>query len=166
MFREARAPFGLAPGGEGLPVGQVSEQAGWFVHWSGDARKLHWVLGPELHTRDLGDVFAFLRPEPAKPEPEPVKPEAEPVKPEPEPAKPEPVITKTNIGFSVDRPLAKGKLALVGGKLITMKGDEVIERGVVVIEGNRITAIGPESSVTVPADATVVDVTGHTLIPG
>ena len=162
----------LGPGGEGLPVGQVSEQAGWFVHWSGDARKLHWVLGPELHTRELSDVFEFLAGAPA-----PLltaAPEAAPKGPEPEagkaedakPKKPDPIISKTNIGFSIDRPIAKGKLALVGGKLVTMKGDEIIERGTVIIEGNRITAIGPEASVAVPADAKVIDVSGHTLIPG
>jgi imidazolonepropionase-like amidohydrolase/Tol biopolymer transport system component len=162
-------PVELAPGGDGLPVGQVSDQAGWFVHWSGDARKLHWVLGPELHTRELSDVFAFLEGAPTvSTAPEVEKPEggekAEGEKPEEK--KPDPIITKTNIGFSIPRPIAKGKLALVGGKLVTMKGDEVIERGTVIIEGNRITAIGPEGNVSVPADAEVIDVAGHTLIPG
>ncbi len=161
----------LGPGGDNLPVGQVSEQAGWFVHWSGDATKLHWVLGPELHTRDLKDVFEFLAPDADKKQAEstakekPAEGDAGKDAEKKEEEK-KPTIEVTNIGFSVDRPIVGGKLALTNGKLVTMKGDEVIERGTVVIEGNRITAIGPADSVTVPADAKVIDVAGHTLIPG
>ncbi|MFV8755856.1 amidohydrolase family protein [Nannocystaceae bacterium ST9] len=162
----------VGPGGDALPVGLVSEQAGWFVHWSADARKLHWILGPELHTRELSDVFAFLEPPPppslaAPLGPEPAKTDADATKADAaNEKKPEPVIRKTNVGFSIDRPIARGKLALVGGKLVTMKDDEIIERGTLIVEGNRITAIGPEASVAIPADAKVIDVAGHTLIPG
>jgi imidazolonepropionase-like amidohydrolase/Tol biopolymer transport system component len=153
-------PLELGPSGAGIPVAQVSEDAGWFVHWSGDAAALHWMLGPQLHTRPLTDVFAFLDGAPvSKP-----KPEAEPeAKPE---AKPEPRIVTQNVGFAATHDVPSGKLALVGGRIVTMKGDEVIADGVVVIEGNRIVAVGPRDAVTIPADATTVDVTGHTLIPG
>ncbi len=42
----------------------------------------------------------------------------------------------------------------------------MIENATVVVEGNRISAIGPSSSVTVPAGATRVDVKGKTIMPG
>ena len=42
----------------------------------------------------------------------------------------------------------------------------VIENATVVVEGNRISAIGPSSSVTVPAGATRIDVKGKTIMPG
>jgi hypothetical protein len=42
----------------------------------------------------------------------------------------------------------------------------VIENGTIVVEGNRITAIGPSGSVQVPAGARRVDVKGKTIMPG
>jgi imidazolonepropionase-like amidohydrolase/Tol biopolymer transport system component len=155
-------PVELGPDGNGLPVAKVSEGAGWFVQWSGDATSLHWVLGPELHTRPLNDVFAFLEGAPEGPT---AKPQAEAGEAKDSP-KPEPKISKQNVGFSLASDVPTGKLALVGGKLVTMKGDEVIADGTVIIEGNRITAIGASDQVAVPADAKVIDVAGHTLIPG
>ena len=47
-----------------------------------------------------------------------------------------------------------------------MKGDEVVEDGTIVVENNRIKAVGPRASVTVPAGAKTVDVAGRTIIPG
>jgi len=38
--------------------------------------------------------------------------------------------------------------------------------GTVVIDGNRITAVGPRASTTVPAGAKVIDVAGKTIMPG
>jgi imidazolonepropionase-like amidohydrolase len=42
----------------------------------------------------------------------------------------------------------------------------VIENGTVIIDGNRITAAGPSSSIQVPAGARRVDVRGKTIMPG
>ena len=47
-----------------------------------------------------------------------------------------------------------------------MNGDQVIEDAVVVVNENRIEAIGPRSSTAVPADATVIDMAGKTIMPG
>jgi imidazolonepropionase-like amidohydrolase len=56
-------------------------------------------------------------------------------------------------------------VALKGGKLLTITHG-VIENGVVVMQGGKITAVGSASSVSVPADAQVIDVTGMTVYPG
>ena len=45
-----------------------------------------------------------------------------------------------------------------GGKVVTMRGDEVFENGTVLVEGNRVTAVGPKDQVRVPAGARVIDV--------
>jgi imidazolonepropionase-like amidohydrolase/Tol biopolymer transport system component len=170
LGRDDRKPIDLGPAGDALPIGKVSEDAGWFVHWSGDSKSLHWVLGPELHTRALNDVFAFLEGSvvPLEPEPPATPPTpADNAKPEPEKEKkPEPVIERVNVGFSLASDAPTGKLALVGGKVVTMKGDEVINDAVIVIDGNRIVAIGPRAQVAIPADAKQIDVAGHTLVPG
>ena len=47
-----------------------------------------------------------------------------------------------------------------------MNGDEVIEDGTVLIDGNRIAAVGPTGSVTIPAGARTIDVSGKTIMPG
>ena len=47
-----------------------------------------------------------------------------------------------------------------------MKGDEVIENGTIVIDQNKITAIGKVDGVNIPADAKVYDLAGKTIMPG
>lgn len=56
-------------------------------------------------------------------------------------------------------------LALKGGKLLTVSHG-TIENGVLVISAGKIAAIGAASSVKVPKDAEVIDVTGMTVYPG
>ncbi|MEE8147923.1 MAG: hypothetical protein V3T24_09985, partial [Longimicrobiales bacterium] len=61
----------LSPDAKGFPVARVSENAGLYLHWSGDSGSLHWALGPEYFTRDLSETFAFVQgaaPETAEPE--------------------------------------------------------------------------------------------------
>jgi hypothetical protein len=47
-----------------------------------------------------------------------------------------------------------------------MRGDEVIEDADIVIRNNRIAAVGRRGSVEVPAGATVIDLSGKTILPG
>jgi imidazolonepropionase-like amidohydrolase len=70
--------------------------------------------------------------------------------------------------FSAAAPQAQApkRLALVGGMLLTGYEVPPIHHAVVVIEGNKIVAAGPASEVKVPADATVVDTSGRTMLPG
>lgn len=56
--------------------------------------------------------------------------------------------------------------ALVGGKAITMGDTGTIEEATLIIEGNRIKEIGPRARVTVPRNATVVDISGQVILPG
>jgi hypothetical protein len=66
------------------------------------------------------------------------------------------------------------RLTLPAPKALVIRNGDVFdsERGVVrprttiVIEGERITAVGPADSVKGPAGATVIDATGKTVIPG
>jgi hypothetical protein len=59
-----------------------------------------------------------------------------------------------------------GLLALVGGNLIDGTGRAAIPDAVVVIDGDRIVAAGPRATVTIPAGATTIDVTGKSIVPG
>ena len=72
--------------------------------------------------------------------------------------------TDITITTAKDRPT--GSVVLRGARIITMKGDEVIERGDVVVTGNRIAAVGAQGSVAIPAGAQTIDVSGKTIMPG
>lgn len=68
------------------------------------------------------------------------------------------------IGFEQPSDKPSGRVALTGARIVTMKGDEVIEGGTVLVEGNRIVAVGKD--VAIPADAKRIDAAGKTIVPG
>ncbi len=74
-----------------------------------------------------------------------------------------------DIVVETPRAKPKGVAVLTGARVITMKGDEVIEKGDITITDNRITEIKPsvtKGKPVFPAGARVIDVTGKTIIPG
>jgi imidazolonepropionase-like amidohydrolase len=58
------------------------------------------------------------------------------------------------------------RLALVGGMLLTGYEVPPIHHAAVVIEGTKIVAAGPASEIKIPFDATIVDTSGRTMLPG
>lgn len=71
-----------------------------------------------------------------------------------------------NVELIVQKDKPRGTLVLRGGRLITMNGDEVIPSGDLVVQDNRIAAVGPQGTVSVPQNAEVIDVSGKTVLPG
>ncbi|MGY9107797.1 MAG: amidohydrolase family protein, partial [Alphaproteobacteria bacterium] len=63
---------------------------------------------------------------------------------------------------------AQGQQTLViqGGTLIDGNGGAPVVNSVVVVEGNRITAVGAAGQVDVPAGARVIDASGKWVLPG
>ncbi len=59
-----------------------------------------------------------------------------------------------------------GPLAITGVRLIDGTGADPIDNATIVVEGERITALGPSDDVTIPGDATVVEADGKTVLPG
>ena len=57
-------------------------------------------------------------------------------------------------------------LALVGGMLIDGNEGTPIQNSVVLISGNRITAVGQEGTTPIPAGAEIIDTNGKTILPG
>ena len=57
-------------------------------------------------------------------------------------------------------------LVLAGGRLIDGYGGTPLENAVVVIEGNKIIAVGAEGTIAVPQGARVIDTNGYTVMPG
>jgi imidazolonepropionase-like amidohydrolase len=57
-------------------------------------------------------------------------------------------------------------MVLQGGTLIDGRGGAPIENAVVVVRGDRISAIGRQGQVPIPAGANVIQATGRTILPG
>ena len=61
----------------------------------------------------------------------------------------------------------KGPLiALTHVRVIDGTGSPAQEDQTIIIDSGRITSVGPSAKIAVPATATVVDLTGHTALPG
>ncbi|MFM7204556.1 MAG: amidohydrolase family protein [Myxococcota bacterium] len=139
-------PVELGPRTKSLPIRRISKDSGEYLHWSGDSQKLFWTLGPELFEQPLQHAFAWM-----------------PGAPEKLPEPPTQGISLA-VEFALDKP--SSTVALVGGRIITLRGDEVLEDATLIVRENRIVAVGPRASTPVPAEAKVVDVSGKTLMPG
>lgn len=143
---ETGRAISLGPDTKDLPMKRVTRDAGESLHWSGDASRLYWSLGPELFHADLSQVFTFLEGTPEEAA--------------------EPPASGVDLGFSVPRYAPRNLRAFVGGKILTMDGDRMIENGTVVVDGHRIVTVGPAGEVTVPEGAEVIELDGRTLMPG
>jgi len=67
---------------------------------------------------------------------------------------------------TISRAQKPALLVLQGGTLIDATGRPPLEDAVIVIEGERIKAVGKRGDVTVPRGARVIDVKGKTVLPG
>jgi len=145
-FTRSGQAIEIDPKMKSIPIKKVSRDAGQYLHFSGDSHRLYWSLGPELFEQDITEALDFLAGS--------AKEQAQ------SPA------TGMDIGFEATADVPSGKLALVGARIITMCGDEIIDNGTIIIEGNRIKTLGPQDSTALPCDAHVIDVAGHTIMPG
>lgn len=131
-------------------VTQVSARSAEFLTWAADSQALDWSHSRYLYRRDLNQAFAFLKGAPE--------------------TLPEPTESGLDLAFSRQGDRPQGSIALVGGRVVTMRDanqqSEVIEDGVVVIENNRILAVGKRSEINIPEAAFQLDVTGKTVLPG
>jgi imidazolonepropionase-like amidohydrolase len=72
----------------------------------------------------------------------------------------------TDVDVEVPRHKPSGAVVLTGARIVTMKGDEVIDRGDIVVTDNRIVAVGPSGKAPIPPGARRIDASGKTIIPG
>ncbi len=125
-----------------VPLMRLATGGGKYVSWL-DSNTVSWVLTNKLYRASVADGAAPSR------STDVAQPFAE---------------------LSVVEPRAKpsGKIAFVNARLVTMTAgaDSVVQRGTIVVDGDRILAVGPAASVSVPSDARRVDVTGATITPG
>ncbi len=148
----------LMPGGQNvtlgidskaLPVTRVSGSGADYVHWSNGGKRLHWSRGPTLFSADLASLFASA----------PSKEKAAAFTP-----------PTDGVSLSMTVPAAKhrGTVVITGAKIVTMsdKDGGIIENGAILIEDDRIAAIGPIGAIAAPAGAVTIDAAGKTIVPG
>jgi imidazolonepropionase-like amidohydrolase len=68
--------------------------------------------------------------------------------------------------LAAQQPADARPVAVRAGRLIDGTGAPPVRDAVIVIRGDRITAVGLASEVEVPPDAEVVDLSGYTVLPG
>jgi len=140
------APLDLSSSNNTLPLKRVTKDAGTYIHWSADSKRLLWTLGEQYFSREVKDAFNFVDGAPAE------LPAADSTG------------IRMNLRLKTDVPT--GLTALKGARIITMKGDEIIEEGTILIENNKIISVGKSSEAAIPQQARVIDVTGKTIMPG
>jgi imidazolonepropionase-like amidohydrolase len=140
------SPLELSSTNKSIPLTRVTKDAGTYLHWSNDGSKLLWTLGPQYFSREIKNTFNFVDGAPQ--------------------TIPPPDSIGVSIGLRLKTDVPDGITALKGARIITMKGDEVIEEGTIIIDHNKVVAVGKASEVSIPQNAKVIDVTGKTIMPG
>ncbi len=145
-FPKTGKTIDIGSGTKDFPVKIVSKDAGINLHWSADNKKIHYTLGDQYYSIDLDERFEFISNKPDSLFKAPEKG------------------IDVGLELPVDKP--SGSLAFTNARIITMKGDEVIDKGTIVVEANLIKAIGRANEVTIPAGAKQIDCNGKTIMPG
>jgi hypothetical protein len=61
---------------------------------------------------------------------------------------------------------ATRRVAIKAGRLVEGTTAPAIENAVIIVNGDRIEAVGPAANVQIPADARVIDLSADTVLPG
>ena len=69
-------------------------------------------------------------------------------------------------GGATNCPQAPGVVAVRAGQLFDSKAGRMLTKQVVVLDGDKITEVGPEAQVKIPAGAQVIDLSQATVLPG
>ena len=116
---------------------RVDRLDGSFLAWS-DESTVSWPRGGLLFEKTIEEILA----------------DDEDVQP-----------ATTDIGVTFPVATSSNTIAFTNARVITMDPDlGILEGATVVVEGNRISAVGVD--LTVPETAQVYDATGHTIMPG
>lgn len=148
----------LPPGGKPLEIStkvasvsmtKASGNGGNFPHWTNGGATLAWSLGATLFDASVAELFVLA----AEDE---------------EDAGYKAPVDGISMSMRLDADVPSTVVALTGARIVTMADDDggVIENGVIVIDGNRISAVGSSGDVEIPPGAKRVEVDGKTIIPG
>lgn len=167
---------------------QLTSVGADFFGWSADGREVYWSTGHRLYRRMIDTISFHEEEEDEEQEDEDAfedppetlvvadaEGEADQEATEENPRSEWEVdlkesheaVSSTDLVVSMPRAAPEGKIALVGATLLPMEGAyEVIEDSVVLLDGNRIQAVGQRGAISLPEDAKVLDLEGKYLLPG
>jgi Tol biopolymer transport system component/imidazolonepropionase-like amidohydrolase len=137
-----------AAGGEGItvnfqspsvPLRRITTEGANYSGWADDGSTVAWSFANHYYRASLDAIMA-------DPDPESWG------------------TSHAEVALTVARSIPQGEVLLRGARIITMNGDEVIERGDILVRNNRIAEVG--TNVSAPSGAQVIDVTGTTIMPG
>lgn len=157
------------PDNSQFPARKLTEIGGQFPAWGTNGRKVHWSIGNGHFVYDLDAAKAFedslKAAEKAKDKKstkgkEKKETDDESKKDESYKAK------EYTVKVPYKQDIPEGVALLQGARVITMNGNQVIEKGDILVEDNRIKAVGPTGTLDVPSDAKVFDMSGKTITPG
>lgn len=164
-----------------FPASRVTRIGGEFPSWSNTGRVVYFALGNAFFTYNLDEAHAketALRKKKAledrkKAEAEAKKEEkgvkTDEKKDDKKDEKDKEDVYKPaemRINVTIPRDVPKGRLLLQHARIITMKGDEVIEDGDILIENARIKAVGATGTISIDNAVQKMDLMGKTIIPG
>jgi imidazolonepropionase-like amidohydrolase/Tol biopolymer transport system component len=153
-----------------FPSRKLTKLGGEFASWSSNAKNIYFTLGNAFFTYNLDSAKLKesalkkkkAEEEKAKEDGEMKDEKKDDAKKKDEGYKP----AELRIKVTVQKDIPQGKILLQNARIITMKGDEVIEKGDVLIENARIKQVGSAGSIAVDASIQKLDVSGKTIVPG
>ncbi len=159
-----------AKGGGGVPIVEVSADGATWPHWTHGGAQINWTLGPTLYSARVADALPDLPEPPKSDDDDDDDADGDAADADDEAADDgfAPPTDGVSLAMTVTAAKPDGLVALVGAKVVTMTGDDggVIDDGVVLIDANRIVAVGARADIDVPATAHVIDVAGKVITPG
>jgi Tol biopolymer transport system component len=135
-----------------MPIRKLTDIGGEFPAWGADGRTVYWSIGNAFSTYRLDRAEAVddsLR-----------RAGADSAAMQQGAYQAE----ELRVQIQAPRDIPQGTVVLRAARVITMRGDEVIENADVIVENNRIVSVGPRGQA--PAGAQVIDVEGKTILPG
>ena len=145
-FPKTGQTINLSANIKSVPISQIARDAGINLHWSQDSKKVMWTLGDEYYSTTIQERFMF------------VDNAADSIPPL------DTAGIKIGLTLKTDKP--EGVTVFQNARIITMKGDEVIENGTIIITGNKISYVGDGKNIKLDKSANIIDANGKTIMPG
>ena len=149
-----------------LPLRKLSDVGANYQAWADGGKTITWAVGSSFFRLPL-DKVVFEQPkkdDDKKKDDEKKSAGKDDKKDEKKP--PKLPVEEIVVKVEVPRHKPTGTTVLRGARVITMRGDEILNDADIVIKDNRIAAVGQKGSVAVPDGAKVFDLQGTTIIPG
>jgi len=146
-----------------VPVQKLTDVGADYIAWADDGATITWGLGASFFRQAVASV-TFEEKKLEEKEAKETRETAEAKEKKEE--KKKPLYEEVALTIEAPRHKPQGTIVLRGAKVITMKGDEVIENADIVVTDNRITAVGARGKVSVPAGAKHFEGKGATIMPG